>query len=252
MRSIRIIAGALIREVVRKKDVYVLLVLGMFLLVYLVHMAFFNVESLARYFREAGLGMVFLFTMFVAVPFTAKLMIDEVKEGTMYPLLAKPVSRLQVLLGKYLGAVIVSELTFTLFYALFAVAAVLKGDSLPLALHAQVYGFGVLLFILLDALVMFFSVHLTFSAAVTLSYMLFFLMSWFGPAIKDILSRIPVLGILLFYCMPHFEFFDIRHRLVHEWGLLPFWVVATVAAYAFFYAGTLLAAAHAGFKKRWL
>ncbi|MBR6312038.1 MAG: ABC transporter permease, partial [Oscillospiraceae bacterium] len=61
---------------------------------------------------------------------------------TVYPLLAKPVSRGELLAGKYLGAVVASWSALVFFYVLWAVSSVLRGgeclsdETAPGGLHA--------------------------------------------------------------------------------------------------------------------
>lgn len=252
MRRIMIIAACLVRDLVRKKDLYVLAVLGLVLLIYLTRAVFFHETAASRYFREAGQSLVLLFSLFICVPFTAKLMIEETREGTIYPLLAKPVTKAEVVAGKYLGAVVVSGGAFSLFYGFFMLAGLLTRESVPLVLYGQAYLFGILMLGLLCAVVLLLSVCMTFAASVTLGYLAYFLMSWFGGSIREQFYRLPIIGPLLYYVLPHFEFFDIRHRLVHIWEPLPAWVVVTVAVYAIFYSGILVAGAQAVFRRKWL
>lgn len=252
MRRSMIIAAALVRDLIRKKDLYILAVLGMVFLVYAGRMVFFHEANVSRYFREAAQSIVLLFSLFVSVPFTAKLMIEETREGTIYPLLAKPVTRAEVVAGKYLGALLVSGSAFSLFYAIFMLAALLTRESVPLILYAQAYLFGILMLGLLCAVVLLLSMCMTFAASVTLGYLVYFLMSWFGAAMREQFLALPVVGPVIYYILPHFEFFDIRHRLVHVWEPLPVWVVLTVTAYAVIYSGLLVAWAQAIFKRKWL
>jgi hypothetical protein len=57
---------------------------------------------------------------------------------------------------------------------------------------------------------------------------------------------------VFYYALPHFEFFDMRQRLVHEWGPAPLWLAAALAVYAALYTFVFLAAAWMGFKRRTL
>ena len=87
------------------------------------------------------------------------------------------------------------------------------------------------------------------STTVTLSYSVFFLMSWFGSNLREILYKVPFFGQLIYYILPHFEFFDLRHRLIHNWEVLPFWVMLSIVLYAVIYTIASLLLAFRGFKK---
>ena len=121
MRTILCLAGGMVKELLRKKDFYVLFILMIVLLVFLSLQTFFDVEGISRYIRDLGYTLVMLFSFIIAVTFCAKQLPSEIASGTIYPLLAKPVSRFKVVLGKFCGGFIVSAVSFTLFYGIFAI-----------------------------------------------------------------------------------------------------------------------------------
>lgn len=252
MRIAFLIAVNLIKEIFRKKDIYVLVVMLIVLMLYFSNIAFFGMGDIYRYLNELGLGMVFLFSILIVVPFSAKLMIEETKTKTIYPLLAKPVSRLHVILGKFLGSLLVAWFSFSFFFFMFAVVSIAKQGAGSLSAYIEVYVAAGFMLFFLSAMAICLSVYFTFSTAVTLSYAIFFLMSWFGTNLREICYKVPLAGQVLYYILPHFEFFDLRHRLIHHWEKLPFWVMLSIILYAIFYIAVLLFFAFRGFKKRWL
>ena len=252
MKIILIIANNVVREIFRKKDFYVLSALLIVLMYYLVNITFFDIGRMHRFLIEVGLSMVFLFSIILSIPFAAKLMIDESKTKTIYPLLAKPIHRFHVILGKFLGSLYASVGCFTIFFTLFSAFSLYKQGLSSLAMYLQVYTAGALMLILLNALVIYLSVFCTYSTSVTLGFMIFFLMSWFGTSLRPSLEQIPFLGTFIYYLLPHFEFFDLRHRLVHDWALLPMNIFAFLVIYCCIYTGLLLFASYDIFKKKWL
>jgi len=252
MNIVFLIAANLLKEIFRKKDIYVLVVMLIILMVYFSNVAFFGMQDIYRYMNEIGLGIVFLFSILIVVPFSAKLMSEEIKTKTIYPLLAKPVSRLHVILGKFAGSLLVSWSSFSIFFLMFSIISLLKHENGSLSLYLQTYVAAGLMLSFLSATAIFLSVYFTFSTAVTLSYAVFFLMSWFGSNLREILYKLPFVGQLIYYLLPHFEFFDLRHRLIHNWEALPFWVMLSIVLYAVIYTSALLLLAFRGFKKRWL
>ncbi len=253
MKIVCLIALNVLREIFRKKDLYVLIVMLFALLIYLAKAAFFGMSHIYRYLNELGLAMVFLFSILIAVPHSARLMIEEVRSKTIYPLLAKPVKRVHVLIGKFLGSLLISWSSFTAFFLVFSLISICKqGNGGVLTAYLQVFIGGLLMLAVLNAMAIFFSVYFTFSTAVTLSYTVFFIMSWFGSSLEKILSRFYLPGEIIYYILPHFEFFDLRHRLIHNWELLPLWVMSAISLYAFLYISGLLFLAFQGFKRRWL
>ncbi len=252
MRQIFLIAANLVKEMFRKKDAYVLIVFLLILLAYLANAAFFGVSHIYRYLKDIGLGIVFLFSLLISVPFCAKLMIAEINDKTIYPLLAKPVSRSTLVLGKFFGALLASWGSFTVFYVMFSAVSVLKEGSFAAMLYFQVYIAGLFMFLLLNSLVMLLSITCTFSTTVTLSYLIFFLMSWFGSALNQSAGRLGIPGEIIYYLLPHFEFFDLRRRLVHSWEALPLWIMATICIYSLAYSAVLILTGIGIFKKKYL
>jgi len=252
MKIILIIANNVVREIFRKKDFYVLGALLIALMCYLVNITFFGMGKMHRFLIEVGLSMVFLFSILLSIPFAAKLMIDEIKTKTIYPLLAKPIHRLHVILGKFLGSLYASIGCFSIFFILFSFFSLYKQGLSSLTMYLQVYAAGALMLVLLNAFVICLSIFCTYSTCVTFGFIMFFLMSWFGTSLRSSLEKIPFLGTILYYLLPHFEFFDLRHRLVHDWALLPAKIFAFLIIYCCIYTGLLLLASYDMFKKKWL
>ncbi len=252
MKIILIIANNVVRELFRKKDFYVLGALLLALLGYLVNITFFDIGRMHRFLVEIGLSLVFLFSIILSIPFAAKLMIDESKTKTIYPLLAKPIHRFHVILGKFLGSLYASIGCFTIFFTLFSIFSLYKQGLDSLAMYFQVYTSGALMLILLNALVICLSIFSTYSTSITIGFLIFFIMSWFGTSLRPSLEQIPFLGTIIYYLLPHFEFFDLRHRLVHDWALLPVNILAFLVIYCCVYTGVLLFASYEIFKKKWL
>ncbi|MEI8345634.1 MAG: hypothetical protein WCG06_06140, partial [Candidatus Omnitrophota bacterium] len=60
------------------------------------------------------------------------------------------------------------------------------------------------------------------------------------------------LGDFFYFILPHFEFFDLRQRFVHEWEPLPARLVIFLTLYAFGYALFFLGLGWARFRKQFL
>ena len=157
-------------------------------------------------------------------------------------------------LGKFLGGLFISTIAFTLFYLLYLTVIFTKGEGAAMALVFQVYLFSVLLLAFLSALSILLSLFLTVSANVTITLLLYFLMQWYNGMLKDAIvfsgERISYFYGALYYILPHFEFYDIRIRLVHMWDPLPLWAVVTVCAYTVIYVSFIIWASGVLFKRK--
>jgi ABC-type transport system involved in multi-copper enzyme maturation permease subunit len=180
--------------------------------------------------------MAWLFSMILAVTLGARQLPREEETGTVFPLLAKPVSRAELLAGKWLGVWTSASAATAAFYGLAAGVAGLRGafpawGSLGQAwlLHAAAIGVVVSLALLL-------STRLSQGAAATLTFALVFGSAAVVPQIPWMLTGVTSGArwgcmLLAYYALPHLEVFDMRRRVVHEWGPAPWGSCGLVLAY---------------------
>lgn len=244
MRAIWAIACGMIKELIRKKDFYVLLIFMLVLLGFLSYQNFFDIDGVSRYVRDFGYSLVMFFSFITAVTFTAKQMPSEYNARTIYPLLAKPLSRQTIILGKFCGGVMVAVTSFSVFYAIFTGFYMIGGEGKNLVLLGQGYITGILFLCMITALVMFFSNFMTMSANVTLSFLLYLSIGGLAGSMREVaLFSKGIIAIVygaIYYVLPHLEFFDLRTRITHAWDPLPLWVVFSLTGYTFIYCFVLL------------
>ena len=104
MTAALIISGMVIKEIFRKKDFYVALILIAAVLLYASSLQFYNVQNITRYLMDLGLVLIFFFSAILTVSLAARQYPSEIQNRTSYVLLAKPVSRGQFVLGKFFGS----------------------------------------------------------------------------------------------------------------------------------------------------
>ena len=254
MRAIFVIAKVMVKELLRKKDFYVLFMFMLVLLTLFSLQNFFQIEGISRYIKDFGYSLLLFFSFIIAVTFVAKQLPAEIESRTIYPLLSKPVSRLTVVLGKFLGGVSVAAVSFTLFFLVYLVFYLSTGGAKDLILLSQSYLFGLAFLSMVTALAMFFSNILTVSANITLLLMMYFMLNGFSAQLKSIFVTskgvFAVLSGVLFYLVPHFDFYDLRLRITHNWDALPLWVVLSVVLYTLVYCSFLLYMSGALFRKK--
>lgn len=249
--------GALVKlsflELWRRNDIFGLLILGLALMVPLSLASPFGAAGASRYLDEMALLLLWGFSLFIALGAGQRLFPPEFDSRTIYPLLAKPISRGRLLVGKYLGAVCASWSALAFFYVLFVGSVLLRGGGfaaeLPQAiiLHFAFVAFAVAVS-LLGSLLMTTSANLTLSSVVLVG------MFFFGrrlPVYADSVSGVLSWLVKLAYVIaPHTEFFDMRQRLIHGWGAVEPLVFIVVIAYAFVYVSLLLGAAAMVLKRK--
>ncbi len=254
MKVITTLAFNTIKALVRKKDFYVFVLMLLVVMVFLSLQKFAEVEEISRYLKDIGFYVLWIFSVIIAVSFSAKQLPQEIKEKTMVPLLTKPITRMELLLGRFLGSALAAGLAFTVFFALYLLVIILRAESLNGILFLQAYVLGVCLFSLICAISMYLSLRLTYSAAVTISLIIYFMVIWFGQTLGGmILSSQGILSAvlnILYYLIPHYEFYDLHVRIVHGWEALPLWVFGALLLYTAVYIAVILILSYQQIKNR--
>ena len=240
-------------ELFRRNDVFALVVLALALLVPLSTATPFGASGASRYLDEVALLLIWGFSLFVALGTGSRLFPPEFESRTIYPLLAKPISRGALLVGKYTGAVVASWSALLVFYALFVGASILRG-GLPSAELLQGVVLHMAFVALAVAVSLLGSLLVSASANLSLSALVLVGMFFFGrrlPEYADSLS-VPLSWLVggVYAAAPHAEFFDMRQRLIHGWGAVDAVVFCAVLLYAAAYVSVLLYLAALALRKR--
>ena len=239
------IAGVVIREVYRRKDFYVLFVLTAVLTLALGSANFFNDPSIVRYLKEVCLLFVWIAMLVISVTTAARQIPSERESRTIFPLLAKPVSRWDLILGKFLGSWTAAGFALLVFYIFFAVISGTREHSFPLLQYFQALWLHWIFCGVVIAMVLFGSVVFAApSSNATIMFVVVLGILILGRHLNRLsLSQPPPIGILMsliYYVIPHLEFYDVRDLIVHQAPLIPWWAVGAATLYGVFYAAAFL------------
>jgi hypothetical protein len=142
------IASNTLLELVRLKVFYFLLIFALVIIgssFFLVKLSF---QAQFQVLKDVALGAMSIFTWLLAVLSTAMLLPKDIEDRTLYTILAKPVPRLEYLLGKLLGVLLLLFVAISLMSALFVVVLYAKENSAiaelsrttaPAALEAEIH-----------------------------------------------------------------------------------------------------------------
>ena len=125
------IGGVVIKELYRRKDFYVLLVLTAVITGLLGSVNLFNDPKIARYLKEICLLLIWISSLVICITTAARQIPTEKENRTIFPLLAKPVTRWQVVFGKFLGCWLACGIALLVFYLFFAIVAESRGRDNP-------------------------------------------------------------------------------------------------------------------------
>ncbi len=244
MNAVIEIAKLVIKEILRKKDFYVAFLLTGVILFYAAQLKFYNVANAYRYLMDIGLGLSFAFAVVLTVAVAARQFPGELAARTCHVLWAKPVSRGQFVLGKFLGSYLAGMACFTCFYAALIVFTLTKTDAVSAVTALQTYALFGLCLMMLTALAGMLSYFVSTPIAVALTLFVYALISVYGFYAREAARHLtgPVRWAIeaVYTLAPHFEFFDMRQRFIHSSEPVGAGVVLFLAAYAVAYSALYL------------
>lgn len=213
------IAHTIWRKLLRRKDAYVLLILLGAILVVLVSLNIFGLGETTAYIKDIGLLMAWFFAWILAVTVASRELPQEETNGTIFNLLAKPVTRFDVIAGKWLGCWSVVVFSTLLFYLLVILVTVGKGGTFDTVTMIQGFSNHTGLLAIICAIALAFSTRLNHDAAATMTYVVTTVSFFVVPRVPEFMMRETgfTAGFLMFIynLFPHFEVLDFRRRMVH-------------------------------------
>jgi len=250
MNRIAALAAVTFREVLRRKVQVNLLFFGAVLIAASFLVSELTLGEMHRILSDLGLSAMQLIGTLIAVFVGSTLVAGDVERRALYPVIAKPVSRTQYLLGRYLGLAAALVVNLAVMAAVLSLVLVYEAGSLrPLdgALAAAIAFQGVQ-FLVVGAVAILFSavssstLAAIFSLAIAAAGQLTNEMRalWQGPA-----TWVPK---LLWYLLPNLGSLTLNDSVIYR---TPPPAAAWLSAlYGLLYAATALALAAAAFERR--
>lgn len=248
------LARGVVLESIRRKDLWVVLILGFLIVLSAGTLGFFGLDGLDAFAKDLGLTVLGMFSTILAILGSSRLLPEELKNRTLYPLLSRPISRFDLLFGKLLGSYAVTAISFTLLAAVTCVAlAIFRVHFEPIMLQ---YFFCKLLGLwLVCTLGLFLSAVMTPSAAATLCFILTFgstmIVRALVLAVQSGTGGNPALLKVINAIIPQFGLFDLSGRAANSnWGTVPAWVVLALVVYFITYSTGLFTFTWLKFRKQ--
>lgn len=116
-------------ELIRLKAFYVLLLFALLLIGNSIFLTQFTFQQEFQVLKDIALGSMSIFTSLLAILATAQLIPRDVDDRTIYTILAKPVARLEYLLGKLAGVLLLLALSLIVMSALFLVVLKIREQT---------------------------------------------------------------------------------------------------------------------------
>jgi ABC-type transport system involved in multi-copper enzyme maturation permease subunit len=255
MRTILAIAGVVIKELYRRKDFYVLLVLTALITLLMGSASFFQDTGSVRYLKEVALLLIWISALVIAIGTTARQIPAERENRTIFPLLAKPVTRAQVILGKFAGCWLACGIALIVFYVFFGVLSGSRAHHWPVlnyvqALWLQWIMLGIVVaFTLLGSIV-----FAAPSSNATITFILVLGILLLGRHLNQVALQqaepLRSLTYSLYFLIPHLEWYDVRDLVIYDWHLIGWLDCALVTLYGAAYMAVLLFGAWLVFRRK--
>jgi len=255
MKNIFAVAGIVIKELYRRKDFYVLFIVTILICLVMASVNIFNDAKIVRYLKEICLLLIWICSLVVAVTTTARQIPAERENRTLLPLLAKPLTRPQLLFGKFLGCWLACGLALLCFYVFFGALSAAREHQWPLLDYFQAATLHWFMLGIVVAMVLLGS--LVFAAPSSNNTICFVVIGgilFVGRHLDQVALTMhePLRTVVdsIYFAIPHLELFDVRDLVIHNWPLIPWLYFSLALLYALGYMAVFLAGACLVFRRK--
>jgi Cu-processing system permease protein len=245
------VAANTFRETVRERVLYNLVFFALVMIASGLLLGQLSIRQDEKIIKDIGLAAMDLFGTVIALFVGVGLVAKEVERRSLYPLLAKPLSRGELFLGKFLG------LSFTLFVNLAVMTLGLYATllatrrSLDPSLLKAIYPIFLSL-LLVVALALLFST-LTSTALAAVCTVALALAGRYADVIRNMREVVPAvppwLVSVVYYTLPNFRNFDFKNQVAYG-DPVPWTAMAWVTVYAVSYVGVVLGLGLTSWRRR--
>ena len=222
MNVIFAIASVVLTEMIRRKDFYVLFFLTALITVVMGSVNFFHDANIVRYLKEICLLLIWICSLVVAIGTTARQLPSEKEQRTIFPLLAKPVTRAQLIVGKFLGCWLACGLALVAFYLFFGMVAASKEHTFPIGSYFEAMTLHWAALAVVVALALLGSIVLSApSANATICFVIVLGILGVGMHLNKVAVKAGGLAGMtlsaIYYLIPHLEWaYSVRDLVIHN------------------------------------
>ena len=242
MSAIAVIAHNTFKETIRNKIManILLFAIGMVLMTMVV--SNWSLDQQAKILKDFGLAAISIFGLLIALFVGVRTIYQEIEKHTIYMLVSKPISRWQIILGKYFGLTVtillnVFAITLCLFLADYFIEGTVDFGLLP----------GIFLIILEILLVIAFAIFFSTFTSPLLSAiftLVIFVIGHLAPSIQIFTKLRPddptnTVLLAIYKILPNLENFNIKTEVV-EHIALPEHMILNSVIYGISYIAILL------------
>ena len=248
---IRVLTWATLVETVRRKDLYVVWLLAICGLAAGGLLASKGVRGVETFLRDIVLTVVNFLSTAICVWLAARQVPEELSRRTLFPLLARPVRRIDVLIGKFLAVWLLS-CGALLVLAACAWVTLARFDAAIGPIFWQYLFLRMLSFGPIAAMTIALSLVLSPAATVVLSGLLTLFATTFSRSLEEAIRHGGPAQMLLkplYFLLPHLDLFDLSQRTAYDYPPIGAWALGVMALYAVTYAAVFLGLGELRFRR---
>ncbi len=255
MNKIFAVSAVVIKEHYRRKDFYVLFFLTAVITFVMWLMNFFHDEQIIRFIKEICLLLIWISAIVIAVTTAARQIPAERESRTIFPLLAKPIARWQVMLGKFFGCWLATGFALLVFYLFFGLVSASRDHTLPVLAYFQAFWLFWQMLGIIIAMTLLGSVVLSApSASMTIIFIITVGILCLGGFLHKVSLGMtePSASIVtaIYFVIPHLELFNMNDLIVHDWPIVPWLDVLIATLYGLAYTAFFLVGACLVFRQK--
>lgn len=218
MSNIFAIAKNTFKQAVRDKILYGISIFAFLFLGSIVILGSLSLGEDLFVIRSFGLAGIYIFGLIITIFLGASIIYEEIDKKTTYFLLSKPVTRQNLIIGKFLGLLASIGLTILLMLTAYILILGLSENFFDykaiLAVLLQLFEMGILI-----SIIILFSIFTTPLAA-TIYTILILYIGHLLTLIKSLASKTSGISeyvlTFVYYVLPNLEKFNIRNIVVHQ------------------------------------
>ena len=255
MRAIFALSSIVIKELYRRKDFYVLFILTALITMVMASANIFHDDKIVGYLKEICLRLIWLSALVIAVGTAARQIPAELEQRTIFPLLAKPMTRWQVVAGKFLGCWLASGLALMVFYLFLMVVSASHEHEWRMvnyfqAMWLQWIFLGVVTAMVICGSVVFAAPSSTVTIILVVVSGILLLGQSLGIVAVHQAEPVRSLLYVIYFTIPQLGFFYIGDYVVHNLGIVEWKYIALATLYGAAYTFLFLAAAWVFFRRK--
>jgi len=220
MKIILAISGNVFKKAIRSKifALILLFTLGLFLASKLLESLTFAVQT--KIIKDTVLASISFFTILIAIFMGGESICGEIERKTIYIPLSKPVSRINLILGNFLGIILVALLSLIISSSIFFLTLFLGEHTITPSIFEALFLIFIEVMAIISIAIMFSSFASSSTISILLTFFVYILghlnpqLKFLGEETKSTIGKWSIKTIS--WIIPNLEYFNVRQKAVEN------------------------------------